>query len=99
MSSITIRELAAFDRRAVAFAFGRLSERSRYQRYFTAKPALTPRELASLVDIDHWHHEAMIAFAPPPGYTAGFGTLEPCGRANVPLFGLPGCSAFPVARL
>ena len=66
MSSITIRELAAFDRRAVAFAFGRLSERSRYQRYFTAKPALTPRELASLVDIDHWHHEAMIAFSPPP---------------------------------
>ena len=29
MPSITIRELAASDRRAVAFAFGRLSERSR----------------------------------------------------------------------
>ena len=66
MSSITIRELAAFDRRAVAFAFGRLSERSRYQRYFSAKPALTPRELSSLVNIDHWHHEALIAFSPPP---------------------------------
>jgi RimJ/RimL family protein N-acetyltransferase len=63
---ITIRELAASDRRAFAFAFGRLSERSRHQHYFTIKPVLTPRELHRLLDVDHWHHEALIAFSPPP---------------------------------
>ena len=65
-SEVTIRELRASDRRAVAFAFGHLSEQSRYQRFLTAKPELTPRELRSLLDVDHWHHEALIAFSPPP---------------------------------
>src|ERR1700756_3331659 len=66
MPGITIRQLAASDRWAVAFAFARLSDRSRYQRYFTSKPTLAPRELQRLVDVDHWHHEALIAFSPPP---------------------------------
>jgi len=66
MPAFTIRELVASDRHAVAFTFGHLSERSRYQRYFTAKPALTPRDLRLLLDVDHWHHEALIAFSPPP---------------------------------
>jgi GNAT superfamily N-acetyltransferase len=65
-SEITIRELRASDRRAVAFAFGHLSAQSRYQRYFTAKPELTARELRYLLDVDHWHHEALIACSPPP---------------------------------
>jgi acetyltransferase len=63
---ITIRELAASDSRSVAFAFGRLSPQSRYQRFFTAKPELAPQELARLMNVDHWHHEALIAFSPPP---------------------------------
>jgi GNAT superfamily N-acetyltransferase len=63
---ITVRELLPSDRAAVAFAFRHLSERSRYQRFFTAKPELAPRELADLVNVDHWHHEALIAFSPPP---------------------------------
>jgi RimJ/RimL family protein N-acetyltransferase len=63
---ITIRELAPSDHRAVAFAFGRLSARSRYQRFFTAKPELSARELARLTNVDHWHHEALIAFSPAP---------------------------------
>jgi RimJ/RimL family protein N-acetyltransferase len=50
----------------VAFTFGHLSQRSRYQRFFMAKMELTPRELAWLVDVDHWHHEALIAYSPPP---------------------------------
>ena len=66
MPGFTIRPLAASDRRAVAFTFGRLSERSRYQRYLTTKPALTPRDLRLLLDVDHWHHEALIAYSPPP---------------------------------
>jgi RimJ/RimL family protein N-acetyltransferase len=63
---ITIRELHASDRRAVAFAFRRLGARSRYQRYFSPKAELAPRELTRLVNVDHWHHEALIAFSPPP---------------------------------
>ena len=66
MTRIAIRQLAASDGPAVAFTFGRLSERSRYQRYFTTKQALAPRELRQLLDVDHWHHEALIAFSPPP---------------------------------
>jgi RimJ/RimL family protein N-acetyltransferase len=63
---ITIRELVPSDRRAVAFTFGRLSPQSRYQRYFSPKPTLSPRELHHLLDVDHWHHEALIAFSLPP---------------------------------
>ena len=66
MSPVAIRELVSSDRRAVAFTFGRLSQGSRYQRYFTAKPALSVRELNRLLDVDHWHHEAVIAYSPPP---------------------------------
>ena len=63
---ITIRELEPSDRRALAFTFGRLGERSRYQRYLTPKPSLSARELSRLVSVDHWHHEALIAYSPPP---------------------------------
>ena len=63
---ITIRPLEPSERRIVAFTFGRLSERSRFQRFFAPKPALTPRDLIRLLNVDHWHHEALIAFSPPP---------------------------------
>ena len=66
MPPITIRPLVPADRRAVQFAFGRLSPGSRYLRYFTPKPVLSPRELGRLLDVDHWHHEALIAYSPPP---------------------------------
>jgi RimJ/RimL family protein N-acetyltransferase len=65
-NEIVIRELRPSDHRAVAFAFGRLSEQSRYQRFFTVKPELSARELARLVNVDHWHHEALIAFSAAP---------------------------------
>ena len=73
MPDITIRPLATSDRRAVAFTFARLSEQSRYQRFFTTKPALTPRDLRLLVEVDHWHHEALIAFSPAPRTPIGIG--------------------------
>jgi len=65
-AAITIRELEASDRRAVAFTFGHLSDRSRYQRYFSPKPFLSARDLSRLLNVDHWHHEALIAYSPPP---------------------------------
>jgi GNAT superfamily N-acetyltransferase len=70
---ITIRELRPSDRPAVAFAFRHLGERSRYQRFFTAKPTLAPRELDRLLDVDHWHHEALIAYSPSPRAPIGIG--------------------------
>jgi acetyltransferase len=66
MATITIRELLPSDHRALVFTFRHLSEQSRYQRYFTVKPELPSRDLARLVDVDHWHHEALIAFSPAP---------------------------------
>jgi RimJ/RimL family protein N-acetyltransferase len=66
MRPITIRELVPTDRRALAFTFGRLSPQSRYQRYFGPKAELGPRDLRILLDVDHWHHAALIAFSPPP---------------------------------
>jgi len=66
MPAITIRELTPSDCHAVAFTFGHLSAQSRYQRYFTPKDALAPRELRLLMAVDHWHHEALIAYSPPP---------------------------------
>ena len=66
MPAITIRELRPSDQRAFAFTFGHLSDRSRYQRYLSPKPFLSARELSHLLDVDHWHHEALIAYSPPP---------------------------------
>jgi acetyltransferase len=66
MATITIRELLPSDHRALVFTFRHLSEQSRYQRYFTVKPELPSRDLARLVNVDHWHHEALIAFSPAP---------------------------------
>ncbi len=65
-AGVEIRPLTAADRAAVAFTFARLGERSRYQRFLRVKEALTPPELDRLLAVDHWHHEALIAFSPPP---------------------------------
>jgi len=68
---ITIRPLEPTDRRVVEFTFGHLSERSRFQRFFAPKPALSPRDMRRLLNVDHWHHEALIAFSPPPRAPVG----------------------------
>jgi GNAT superfamily N-acetyltransferase len=68
---VVIRELTRSDRAAVAFAFSRLGKRSRRQRFMAFKPSLSPRELDRLTDVDHWHHEALIALSPPPRAPVG----------------------------
>ena len=68
---VMIRELARSDRAAVAFAFGRLGARSREQRFLAFKPILTARDLALMTDVDHWHHDALIALSPPPRAPVG----------------------------
>ena len=58
---ITIRALVPEDRELVAEAFAKLSARSRYMRFLTPLPSLSPRMLDSLMDVDHEHHLALIA--------------------------------------
>jgi RimJ/RimL family protein N-acetyltransferase len=66
VEALAIRQLQASDRRALVFAFEHLSEHSRFLRFFAPKPVLSSRDLSRLLSIDHWHHEALIAFSPPP---------------------------------
>jgi acetyltransferase len=63
---VAIRELARSDRAAVGFVFRHLGTESRYQRFLTPKRELSERELARLIDVDHWHHEAVIAWSSIP---------------------------------
>jgi protein lysine acetyltransferase len=63
---LLIRPVSRLDRRALEFSFQRLGERSRYQRFLYTKLELSPTELAYMSEVDHWHHEALIAFSPLP---------------------------------
>jgi acetyltransferase len=63
---LLIRELTPYDGPALQFLFNHLSQHSRWQRFMAVKPALLPVELERMTAIDHWHHEALIAFSPPP---------------------------------
>jgi RimJ/RimL family protein N-acetyltransferase len=58
---ISLRQVDADDRAGMAALFARLTPQSRYQRFLSPKPALTPRELTFFTDIDHLNHEAIAA--------------------------------------
>jgi RimJ/RimL family protein N-acetyltransferase len=65
--ALHVRPLAEEDRRPLVEFFARLSERSRYQRFMTAKPALTRRDVEMLTDVDHRAQEVVIAVDPDDG--------------------------------
>ncbi len=67
----TLRSIASEDGPLLAAAFDRLSEESRYRRFFTTKSELSPTELAYFVDVDHKDHEAIIAIDPSSGEALG----------------------------
>ncbi len=67
----TLRPIAPEDKPLVAAAFERLSEESRYRRFFATKNELSAAELAYLVDVDHKDHEAIIAIDPSSGEMLG----------------------------
>lgn len=60
----TLRPIAPEDKPLVAAAFERLSDESRYRRFFTSTNELSAADLDYLVDIDHSDHEAIIAVDP-----------------------------------
>ena len=64
---VEVRPLERCDRRLLAAAIERLSDRSRYLRFATPKPRVTERELDHLVDVDHHDHEALLAIDPLTG--------------------------------
>jgi GNAT superfamily N-acetyltransferase len=61
-SEVVVRPIEPGDRGALAAAFERLSEQSRYQRFMTPMDALSDSQLAYLTEVDHHDHEALIAF-------------------------------------
>lgn len=63
-SQVLLRPIAADDKDRLARGFERLSEDSRYRRFFTALPRLSPNQLAYLTEVDHSDHEAIVALAP-----------------------------------
>ena len=66
-----LRELEAGDRRRLIDAFERLSEESRYRRFFAPVQELSDGSLEYLVDIDHHDHEAVVAIDPSSGDLVG----------------------------
>jgi RimJ/RimL family protein N-acetyltransferase/nucleotide-binding universal stress UspA family protein len=58
---IYIRPITPEDRDALAAGFERLSEESRYRRFFATVTQLSERELDYLTQVDHHDHEALVA--------------------------------------
>jgi GNAT superfamily N-acetyltransferase len=70
-SRVEIRAVGPTDKSGLASGFERLSERSRYRRFLSPTPELTPRQLAYFTDIDHHDHEALVAIEPASRYGVG----------------------------
>jgi RimJ/RimL family protein N-acetyltransferase len=70
---LRLRPLGSADRDGLAAMFARLSPESRHRRFLSPKPALTPRELAYLTNIDRFNHEAIAAVDPHDGSIIGVG--------------------------
>ena len=62
-----VRPLVTEDRQRLLDAFDRLSEESRYRRFFAPVQELSADSLEYLVDIDHHDHEAVVAIDPASG--------------------------------
>jgi GNAT superfamily N-acetyltransferase len=58
---------------AIAAAFEKLSERSRYQRFMTSISELSKSQLRYLTEVDHRDHEALAAFDPRSREGVGIG--------------------------
>jgi nucleotide-binding universal stress UspA family protein/GNAT superfamily N-acetyltransferase len=70
-SRVQLRQVRPEDKPLVADAFARLSEGSRYRRFFRDVSRLTPKTLAYLTEVDHVDHEAIIAIEPSGGHALG----------------------------
>jgi GNAT superfamily N-acetyltransferase len=81
-SEIEIRPVTPADRRLLLSGFARFGERSRHQRFFGVKVALTEAELTFFTEVDHHDHEALGAIDVATGAGVGiarFIRLRPGG--------------------
>src|SRR4051794_27172627 len=62
-STLAVRPIEPSDREGVASGFEKLSDESRYKRFFSPTPRLSDAQLRSLTDVDHRDHEALVAVA------------------------------------
>ncbi len=83
MTGVLVRELHAGDRHALALIFARLGAESRYRRFHGITPELTPQALDRLIDVDHWHSEALIAWSPVPRAPIGVARYVRCAEFDV----------------
>ncbi len=70
-SLVTLRPISPDDKQLLAHAFDRLSETSRYRRFFSYMKELGEAQLAYLTEVDHHDHEAIIALDGPHGEAVG----------------------------
>jgi nucleotide-binding universal stress UspA family protein/RimJ/RimL family protein N-acetyltransferase len=68
---VRLRPIAPEDKPVLAASFDRLSEESRYRRFFMSKKKLSAAELDYLVDVDHTNHEAIVAVEAASGEGLG----------------------------
>jgi GNAT superfamily N-acetyltransferase len=64
-AQLTIRPVRPDDKPLLAEAFARLSDESRYRRFFTPLRELGTEQLAYLTELDHHDHEALLALDAP----------------------------------
>ncbi|MGH9010811.1 MAG: GNAT family N-acetyltransferase [Acidimicrobiia bacterium] len=75
-TDIALRPLRSGDGKLLAAGFDRLSERSRYRRFLTPVPQLTPSMLAFLTSVDGVHHRAWGAVISEPAGPVGAGVVR-----------------------
>lgn len=69
--TVILRPLTLADKLLIEESFDRLSEQSRYRRFFLRMQALPPTLLDALVDVDHHDREAIIALSMVRGEALG----------------------------
>jgi nucleotide-binding universal stress UspA family protein/RimJ/RimL family protein N-acetyltransferase len=80
----TLRPIAPEDKPLLAAMVERLSEESRYRRFFATLNELSADDLDYLVDVDHRDHEAIIAIDPLSGEALGVARfIRSAGDAEV----------------
>lgn len=68
---VRLRAVAPTDKPLLVDVFERLSENSRYRRFFTNLRELSPTTLAYFTELDHSDREAIIAIEPRSGQALG----------------------------
>jgi RimJ/RimL family protein N-acetyltransferase len=58
---VLVRPVRPDDKAALARAYARLGQESRYRRFFSAAPELPDRLLHAAAEVDHDNHEALVA--------------------------------------